>query len=746
MGRLLFPDAADAFGYQRTTPNYERTRGMDAYGPQNIAAGIAAAQSAVALGEHIGSEYVKPLAQKVAEYRMAARSKLGIPLTDPDRMKQSFGGLSTMAYGPEGQPRVFDRSQMEPPLRQRKPIVAGGQVVSRPGEIDIQTAAQPVGVQQQAAATPTQQRQTVNTAPPQMNAAYPAQAAADQQRVLMNEYMQLDEAAQNDTGENLPAITARMKAIEMQLQQAEPTRASPMQQLGQSARMNEAALGRLGEMAQARPAWTDRLKQLDDSALIKMGREARTSGRQDLFDAVKAELDSRAEASSPSQVTPEGQILATIDAKVAAGAKLTPNAQAQYDQLKATVAQQQAAQQPKQPQQTQQMPSAGELAPSTAQRGTPQAYAQQLGTQLQEFESTQQAPTYRAPQQEQAQQPLRQNPNGEWEVFVDPKRGHTVTELQALIAAAGRTGRVEDMQKVQQAIMSAPMDDAPPQSWMDIFSEIGGGRGGQRETTRQQLLQQLNQSMPKALSPMDAARLADIESKISGRAQLEDVRVQQEAILREKAANEAERQRMDLENRYLTNKIKEYDSAAKKYGVNSAQAKAVLAEVKAANAQREIDERIRYQRGMVGAAQGQAAAARESARARTKHETHDMQGRGGDINIGGIKNLQKSLPDDWNKANDDRIKAAQIAKDTVPKFGEIVKKYIDYDAAVKANAKLSEAQKKALNDYYSAKDRTRSYYDQMTLLPENAFTENQLKYFKEQTERSDDPTGGSTGF
>ncbi len=706
MGRLLFPDAADAFGYQRTTPNYERTRGMDAYGPQNIAAGIAAAQSAVALGEHIGSEYVKPLAQKVAEYRMAARSKLGIPLTDPDRMKQSFGGLSTMAYGPEGQPRVFDRSQMEPPLRQRKPIVAGGQVVSRPGEIDIQTAAQPVGVQQQAAATPTQQQQTVNTAPPQMNAAYPAQAAADQQRVLMNEYMQLDEAAQNDTGENLPAITARMKAIEMQLQQAEPTRASPMQQLGQSARMNEAALGRLGEMAQARSMATP-------------------------------------QATPPA--TPESQALANVEAKLAAGAKLTPNAQAQYDQLKATVAQQQAAQQPKQPQQTQQMPSAGELAPSTAQRGTPQAYAQRLGTQLQEFESTQQAPTYRAPQQEQAQQPLRQNPNGEWEVFVDPKRGHTVTELQALISAAGRTGRVEDMQKVQQAIMSAPMDDAPPQSWMDIFSEIGGGRGSQRETTRQQLLQQLNQSMPKALSPMDAARLADIESKISGRAQLEDVRVQQEAILREKAANEAERQRMDLENRYLTNKIKEYDSAAKKYGVNSAQAKAVLAEVKAANAQREIDERIRYQRGMVGAAQGQAAAARESARARTKHETHDMQGRGGDINIGGVKNLQKSLPDDWNKANDDRIKAAQVAKDTVPKFGEIVKKYIDYDAAVKANAKLSEAQKKALNDYYSAKERTKSYYDQMTLL-ENAFTENQLKYFKEQTERSDEPTGGSTGF
>ena len=114
MGRLLFPDAADAFGYQRTTPNYERTRGMDAYGPQNIAAGIAAAQGALNLAEHVGSEYVKPLAQKVAEYRMAARAKLGIPLTNPDQMKASFGGLATAAYGPEGQPALFNRQQTPP--------------------------------------------------------------------------------------------------------------------------------------------------------------------------------------------------------------------------------------------------------------------------------------------------------------------------------------------------------------------------------------------------------------------------------------------------------------------------------------------------------------------------------------------------------------------------------------------------------------------------------------------------------
>jgi hypothetical protein len=251
--------------------------------------------------------------------------------------------------------------------------------------------------------------------------------------------------------------------------------------------------------------------------------------------------------------------------------------------------------------------------------------------------------------------------------------------------------------------------------------------------------------MPKALSPMDAARLADIESKIAGRAQLEDVRVQQEAILREKAANEGERQRMGLENQYLTNLVKEYDGAAKKFGVNSAQAKAVLAEVKAANAQRQIDEDITYKRRMASAAGAQAGAAVSKARTYAQHESPtDVHIKsGGDINIGVQKDRIKKLQDEWNDLNEKRNRAVQTAKDAIPNFSALIKKFSDYDTAVKASKGMTEAQRTALQNYYATKDTQTEIYNQMEL-DRSGFTANELKHFKEQTFREDQP--GTTKF
>lgn len=793
MGRLLFPDAADAFGYQRTSPNYERTRGMDAYSPQNVAAGIAAAQGALGLAEHVGSEYVKPLAQKVADWRMAARSKLGIPMTEPERVKQSFGGLATAAYGPQGMPQIYDRSVMEPPLRPRKPIVAGGQPVSRPGEIDLQTAtaaAAPVTAPPQTQAPVTSQKAPTApaaTAPvlaqpvvQHRNLNYRNQAEQELQRNLMNEYMQLDEAAQNDTGENLPAISKRMQAIQAQLKAFEPhpvvgpwdpslveiakknnitmpeARLQDYNRFAQEERqyhndMDAYVASRLAEaqaqrQPQAAPAataaqpaapankWAERLATMDQASLVQIGRQAVQGGRQDLYQAVKDEMDRRSEAE-----TPEQQMLANVQQQVANGAKLTPKAQQQVAQLQAQVAEQQAQ---RANQAAQQAPQAAGLGESTAPKGSAQAYAQKLGGQLQDVEMEQQPTVPGQPHVARvAPSGVRKNPAGEWEVYVNPKRNHTTTELQNLIAAASRTGRIEDMQAVQQAIMSATFDDAKPQSWMDIMTEIGGGQGSQREAARQQMLAQLTASMPKALSPTDAARLADIESKIYARDVLGQLRGQQTEVAAAKAEAEPERQRLDLERRRLDNQIKGYQTLVARFGVNSAQAKAVLAELKAAYGEQEIKAKLQYLKDIGGAARLGAAAQMKSAKAREFHETHDMQGRGGGGGGGaGERNNKQALRAQWLDLDEKRKNAKQDAETAVPDLKKAIKDYGSYDQAVKHMANLTDKQKAALQRYKATVDAQKNVYGAMEL-EGSGFTADEQGYYKDKTFTNDAPGG-----
>lgn len=593
MGRLLFPDSGEAFGYKRIqgeAPQVQPVSGTAAYGPQQIGAAIGAVEKGFQLFEHVRDEYAKPFAMDAAQARAAAGAKLGIPVTDEFAAQQLAANkpLTPQQAAPGGYTGTADAPPMGPTLV-RRPVIAGGQPVVRHGDVQDVPQPQPVA----------------------------------------------------------------------------PDKVVPT---------GNASAGQ---------------------AAFNKGANAELGNPTDPNAAQRARLEA---------------IIAQVETQVKAGARLSPNAQAQLQQAKAQLAALNAP--------AAAAPAAG-AAPSATPTAAPAAGAapaaspydfrrDPTGAMARGLANVQQVPRFtpayqrpESPPKEQPDndgQPAAEQPQQRMAVNVDPQRGHSIAELQALIGAAHRTGNPEDFAAVQQAIMAAPLADAKPESWFDIFSEIGGKSGSHRETTRRQLLAELSSGY-KGNSEMDQMRMRNLESQMQARQVANAVREQDvERKQRENrygdvvAEQKIDKTTADIQGKQTANEAARYAPAEKA-------AKASTAVQTAEGFQKDRAEKHRFQRVIAGASalRARAGAAHEDlpGYANPGGDRHVAPDRT-DLSIGtdkrrDIENLRNRIRDALKGFEDNAKQAMRyVSKD--PLKDAVKRKDVNFP---KQNSKTAEEVEKA---------------------------------------------------
>lgn len=300
---------------------------------------------------------------------------------------------------------------------------------------------------------------------------------------------------------------------------------------------------------------------------------------------------------------------------------------------------------------------------------------------------------------------------GGLELNIERGRAHSVPELESLILSAQRTGRPEDMAAVQQAIMQASMDDVEPEGWEDLFRDMLGGGGRQRDKKRMELLQKLE---TKPTNPLDALRAENYSSQIESRDQRNRLLEEQIEQARVAAQNAEATGNLKLQQQAQQIAGQVLQNAAREYGVNTARYKSVEQAVRAGFAPQQQQATLglkgaqasnqRAQAGLAGAktaterygddpkrgtAAGRdratfAGAAKESAAARTTHESEgDVHkpvagGGAGELitNRNALKQRIRELDEGIGAAS------AQEHRD-IGKLMRLMGETGDYDAAVK---------------------------------------------------------------